>query len=215
MKFLKQKFRQVKARIKQRVAEYRKGRLINKDFSIISDNCWSSFIYQHFNLPYRSPFAGLFLFSPDYLKLLNDLERHLSCELHFIDANDSRYKDELIINKTFGKYPIGVINGIEIHFLHYTSEQEARDKWNKRVKRINFNNLIVKFCDRDLATPELIEQFLALPYKNKIFLTSQNYQHSQALKLKNEDGAYVMREWRNFRKTINPTKLINGFYGLG
>ena len=68
------------------------------------------------------------------------------------------------------KYPIGLINNkIEIHFLHYKTEKEAKSKWNRRVKRINWNNLYIKMDDRDGCTLDIIKRFDQLPFKNKIF----------------------------------------------
>ncbi|HHS93529.1 MAG TPA: DUF1919 domain-containing protein, partial [Campylobacterales bacterium] len=56
---------------------YLKGKIhqlkINKhDFSIISNNCWGTFIYKKYGLPYQSPFVNLFIFADDYLKLLEN-----------------------------------------------------------------------------------------------------------------------------------------------
>lgn len=45
--------------------------LINKDdFTIISNNCWGTFIYKKYALPYKSPFVNLVVFAPDYIELL-------------------------------------------------------------------------------------------------------------------------------------------------
>lgn len=35
-------------------------------------------------------------------------------------------------------------DSIEIFFLHFHSEQEAREKWERRVQRINWNRLLIK-----------------------------------------------------------------------
>ena len=40
--------------------------LQNTNFSIISNNCWGGYVYQEQNLPYQSPFVGLFLYAKDY-----------------------------------------------------------------------------------------------------------------------------------------------------
>lgn len=63
-----------------------KSKLTNKDFTIISNNCWGAFVYQKFNLQYNTPFVGLFLFAPDYIKLLKNFENMINNKLTFIDA---------------------------------------------------------------------------------------------------------------------------------
>ena len=42
--------------------------------TIISNNCWGGFVYQKFNLQYRTPFVGLFIFAPDYIELLENFD---------------------------------------------------------------------------------------------------------------------------------------------
>lgn len=145
-------------------------KLKNKTFSIISDNCWGGQIYQELGIQYNTPFVGLFVYSPDYLKLLENLEYYLNLDLKF--TNESKY----------GKftYPIGMLEDIEIHFLHYSSESDAYEKWTKRKKRINFNNLFVKMNDADLCTDELMYKFDTLEY-NKVFFSSQNNKKLKSL----------------------------------
>ena len=53
-------------------------RLKNKNFTIICDNCWAGKVYQELGLPYQTPFVGLFVFSPDYIKMLKNLKHYLS-----------------------------------------------------------------------------------------------------------------------------------------
>lgn len=50
---------------------------------------------------------------------------------------------------------IGKLDDIEVVFLHYKSEEEAYQKWNRRKKRINYNNLIFKFNDMNLAKKKM------------------------------------------------------------
>ena len=185
--------------------------LKNKNFSIISDNCWGSFTYQYFNLPYNTPFVGLFLFSPDYIKLLKNIKWYLGTDIMFISPFESKYKDELIKNGTFGTYPIGILSDVEIHFLHYESELEAKNKWSRRVQKIDYDNLVVKFCDRDLATKELILEFAALDFKRKVLLLAKNYGTSLEIVLDGEDGPFIENEWVSYLKTIKPIKLFNSF----
>jgi uncharacterized protein (DUF1919 family) len=170
-------------------------------------------VYQYFGLKYSSPFVGLFLFSEDYLKLLKNFDAYINAELLFINPEDTKYKNELINGETYGKYPIGILNisggGVEIHFLHYHTNKEAREKWNRRKARINYDNLIIKYCDRDLATFNEIKEFSELSFKRKIILTARKYPFGCCVKLKNENGEYVNKEWRNFLKTVNLIKLLN------
>jgi uncharacterized protein (DUF1919 family) len=69
MKTIKQKIKTVYQKIENIAVKPIRRQLLNDhSFSIISNNCWGGFVYQYFGLKYSSPFAGLFLFSKDYLK---------------------------------------------------------------------------------------------------------------------------------------------------
>ena len=187
----------------------RRQLLKDKSFSIISNNCWGGFIDQYFGLKYTSPFIGLFLFSQDYLKLLKNLKYYMSIELKFIDAEKSKYKNKFVRFGKPRKYPIGVLEDIEIHFIHYQNEKAAYKKWEYRKYRLNYNDLIVKFCDWDLATAEEIKEFSALKYTKKVVMTAKKYPYKCCMKLKNEDGDYVKNEWSNFKKTVKVIKFMN------
>lgn len=54
----------IKKNMKRILGNINKIGLKNKCFTIISNNCWGGFVYQKFNLQYRTPFVGLFIFAP-------------------------------------------------------------------------------------------------------------------------------------------------------
>ena len=127
------------------LANHRKKHLKSTDFTIISNNCWGGMIYESYNLPKESPTVGMFFIAKDYIEFLSDLKGYVNGKLTFIKPEESRWKDmpQISGDKRFGSYPVGVLsngkNTIEIFFLHYHSEQEAREKWERRVQRINWN----------------------------------------------------------------------------
>lgn len=152
--------------------KYRNQRkaLKNKQFTIISDNCWGGRIYQELGLPYQSPFIGLFIYSPDYVKLLANPKHYLSGEIPLVFVEESRYRSKDGIT-----YPVALLEDIEIHFLHYADEAEARSKWNRRLARMNWDNLYFKMNDNDQATYQLLKDFQDLPYQAKVIFSSKNY----------------------------------------
>ncbi|NER13528.1 DUF1919 domain-containing protein [Leptobacterium flavescens] len=143
--------------------------LEGKEFIIVSDNCWGGKVYQWFKRPYNSPFVGLFIHGPCYIKLLSNFEFYIRQELKFSDTTG--YKGVEV------NYPIGILHDIEIHFKHYSSEEEALMKWNRRVKRMlendNPDDYFFKICDERRATPEIFQEFHSLPFKNKVSFSVQ------------------------------------------
>lgn len=150
----------------------------NKEFSIISSNCFGGHIYQLLNLEYKTPTVGLFFYAPCYINFIKNINFYTQNEIKFITKSKYEEANTFILKNK--KYPIGQIKDIEIHFLHYEDEHEALFKWNKRVKRINYNNIFFTMTDRDLCTENEIRQFNALPHKNKIIFTSKDYRDKYA-----------------------------------
>lgn len=166
--FIKRKFRKLfEGYYSKRDITY----LNNKNFVIISNNCWGGSLYQWYKRPYNSPFVGLFLYGPCYLKLLSNFEYYMSLELKFI--KNSMYPDRL---KT---YPIALLDDVEVHFTHYKTEDEAKAKWHIRTERMlkesDINNYFFKICDRERVTKDLILKFHKLPFKNKLSFSLENY----------------------------------------
>ena len=140
-----------------------------KDFTVISNNCWAGKVYQYLDLPYLSPTAGLYFFAEDYLRFLSDLKYYLSLDLQFISVEESKYS-ELLKKRNQTYVPIGKLDNVEIVFLHYKSESEAKEKWDRRKQRVNYDKLSVKLSNMNLCSEKHMEEFSALPYENKILL---------------------------------------------
>lgn len=68
-------------------------RIKNKNFTIICDNCWSGKVYRELGLPYQTPFVGMFVFSPDYIKMLRNLKHYLSGNIPLKFVKDKLMKD--------------------------------------------------------------------------------------------------------------------------
>ncbi len=158
-----------------------KQRLNNRNFTIVSNNCWGAEAYRELGLQYQTPFVGLAVFAPCYLKLVQDLPTYMGQTLHF--TKESRYRE---VNESWVRnpdkiYPVGILGeDIEIHFIHYNNSIEAYEKWSRRSDRVDWNNsnrLFFKFCDHDYCDSHIIEEFNNLNYKNKIFFTSRNLPH--------------------------------------
>jgi len=64
---------------------------------------------------------------------------------------------------------------IQIHFMHYGSEEEARAKWERRSRRLLDEcrrgvEFFVKFCDCNGCGKAHLEKFAELPIEHKLML---------------------------------------------
>jgi uncharacterized protein (DUF1919 family) len=166
--FVRRKFRRIfKNAINKKDIELLK----DKDFVIIANNCWGGEVYNWFNRSYNSPFVGLFIYGPCYLKLLSSFKEYMNQELKF--KTTSKY-DTGELN-----YPVGILKDVEIHFLHYKTKEDALTKWNRRTKRMlevkNLDNYFFKNCDMYETTENLLQHFHQLPFKNKVSFSYSNF----------------------------------------
>lgn len=175
--------------------------LTNKDFVIITNNCWGGQVYQWYQLPYNTPFVGLFIYGPCYIKLLKNFDFYMAQELKF--TAESKYKDHAKI------YPVGLLDDIEIHFQHYATEDEAREKWERRTVRMlenkNKDNYFFMIADRERANKEILQEFHNLPYKNKISFAACDLENTSS-----EEHIVVFERPKSKKfETPNGKKMFN------
>ena len=189
---------------KEHASAKERKKLRYQSFTIISNNCWGGWVYRFFQLPYLSPTIGLFFLAEDYLKFISDLKGYLNKELLFINPDEANKSEQLkkIVNK-FGKYPIARLGDVDIHFLHYSSEDEARKKWEKRTGRIDYSRVIIKFSTQNLLEDQFAEEFDKFDFPNKLFFTFKRF------KCKNMKQIFFRRD-----KRYNITRNEGRYYPL-
>ena len=178
----------------------------NKNFVIISNNCWGAEVYQWYKRPYNSPFIGLFIYGPCYFKLLSNFDHYMDQKLEFIST--SKYPEP--VTHSAWPYPLAKLDDIEIHFSHFESEAIAKEKWERRTARMleekNMNNYYFKICDRG-KNDEFIEKFHKLPFKNKISyairdIDSLKDKNHIKMNEKDKDGNYVINGKKLYKLTF-------------
>lgn len=198
-------------------AKFRARAVKGTDFTIISNNCWGGLIYQSYDLPKQAPTVGMYFVAEEYVKFVSDLRHYVEdCPLTFINPEESRHRAFYAQDKRFGTYPIGRLGDVEIAFLHYHSEGEARGKWERRCKRIQWQRLIVKMNDQNLCRREHAEAFLALPFEHKLFFTVRpdfaDIPGITFLKSKNRDHCGLFDEPFGSNRNFDLNAYINKLY---
>ena len=149
-------------------------RLKNPAPTIIGNNCVCGAIYRDLGLPYSSPTANVLIPPTDFLRFASDLEYYLKC----VPEEVIMEKGSVIENATF---PAGVLKKGEeqvlIIFMHDKTFEEGKEKWLRRCKRVDMNNLYIVFqLIFSKQKPFLrkrnswYKEFKAIPHQNKRFL---------------------------------------------
>ncbi|SPX43244.1 exopolysaccharide biosynthesis protein [Haemophilus influenzae] len=136
-------------------------KLTNQGMTVISANCMGAFILHDLHQPFNSPFVNLYLSPQDFLRYLQNMDFYRTQPLTFVQTEKS--------------YPVGKLADLDIHFMHYHSEQEANEKWQLRTSRMKLDNLFIMMTDRDGVTEKDIQLFDQLPFKNKVIFTHKPY----------------------------------------
>lgn len=135
-------------------------KLRNKNMSIFCSSCIGGIIYHNLGLKFFSPTINTMMFQTDMYRFILDPKRYLSKEIEFLNNE---------------KIPVGMIDDIKVHFTHYSTNGQAREKWVERSKRINFDNIFVMMSDRDGLTYEQMKRIGELKYRGIVIFTSKEY----------------------------------------
>lgn len=103
--------------------------------SIISNNCWGGLTYHHLRLPFWSPFINMYLEDEDFIQLIYNLREYMQEEPSY-HAQGYNSDEEF-------SFPIFNLGDIRLYMNHYHDADEAKAIWQKRVERINWDNLFV------------------------------------------------------------------------
>ncbi len=172
-------------------------KLKESNISIISNNCWGGIIYQTLGLECKSPFKNLFLYDDDYLRLISNLEKYMELEPQF-----SHYEDE---PHSGIKYPVLQIDDVQIHCNHVKDSKIAIDDWNRRKKKINYDNLFIEMYTSNREAAEIF--ITKLNNNNGICFVPWESDHQHLMTLELAPGQ------KEFWQAVNVNASLNT-YGL-
>lgn len=129
--------------------------------TIFSMHCWGGLTYHSLGLEFASPFINLRLNENDFLRFLRRPRWYMEQSLELLRTG---HDENLNI-----EFPVCRCGDIELYFNHYTSFESAVSKWEKRKKRINWNNIMAVMYTEHM---EIAEEFDKLDYEKKICFTN-------------------------------------------
>lgn len=123
--------------------------LYRSKVSIITNNCLGGILYRTLGMECRSPFKNLWVYPQELCEHFHILKKWIAEEPSFVRWNEDIHSHDI--------YPVGQIDGMEIHFNHDTNWKDAIDKWKKGVRKINYDNLFLAiYAERK----EIVDTFL-------------------------------------------------------
>lgn len=157
-KYIKRIPQRIKGRVQRQKSNKKiasmRSRVTDKPVSIISQNCIGGVIYHDMGKRFLSPTINLFLTCPDFVKFVLNLEYYMSLKLQM------NWEEE---------YPVGKLEDIKIYFMHYQTCTEAKEAWDRRKARIDWDNILVLSTDMEEFTDNVFESWQKIQYPKVLF----------------------------------------------
>lgn len=164
----------------------------DKNFTIFCNNCLGGVFMHDAGKRFNSPTVNLAFDGEEFIKFLENPDKYLGGQFKFKQCPQV-------------DYPVADLEDIEIRFVHYKSEAECVEAWERRTKRIDWNNLFVIATDNDgMGRKDLLERFDKLPYDNKIMFTAQELPYKWAVcvpAFRGRKQVRIMTQFADFKGT--------------
>nr|WP_237392025.1 DUF1919 domain-containing protein [Paenibacillus dendrobii] len=164
-------------------------KLRNRNFSIVSDDCWGGFVYKQLGLPYNTPFMWMYFRNKDYLKLISDLQFYLNSKLEFIDIPSFNH-------------PVGLLQDIHIYFNHYRNKEEAEGKWKKRLQKFNWDNVYFKMSTTNEEDANEFNRILSYTEK-KVSFSFEEYDYPTNIPMLGWNSEQVRNRYAGFYQYLH------------
>ena len=186
----------------------------NQDFTLIARDCIGGILYHQLGLRFLSPTINLFFVPKDFNRFCLHLEDYISSELVKLADSGADYPVGLLTPKKSSLKPV------RVDFMHYESFEDAKNKWDERKTRINWDNIFVvsSFCypvEVATLTPKLIEDWNKIKYK-KIVLVDKKYGFNDEFIIKKpeecKEYAWLLfqpNEKESWKRTFNEFDFIS------
>lgn len=167
-------------------------RLRNSECSIIANTCIGGIMSHELGERFCSPTVNCGIRVPSEFNIFAaNLRHYLSLPIDFVTSQ--------------WDYPVGVLHGkygdVTVYFTHYHSEEEAKDKWEDRAKRVNYDNLYI-LVDGDNCPEEDVYDFDKIPIKNKVLIAMREYPDLKSI--------FAIKNPRYRQGNLLKKELLNG-----
>lgn len=162
-----------------------------RNISIISNTCWGGVAYKHLGLECLSPFKNLFIKDFDYIKLLSDFRYYMELPLEF-----DHY--EVGVGGSV-PYPVMRLGNVYVHCNHETEYETAIEKWERRKKKLNYNELYVEMYTKKVEVAECFSELEG--FKNKLCFVPFDTELEYCMKL--DSGKNLTEFWSTVINSVN------------
>jgi len=158
--------------------------------SIISHHCFAGFLYNSLGIQFQSPFINLFLNKSDIGKVYTNLRYYLEQQPIYVR---DEYEPNLRRN-----YPVLKLDDVLLFCNHYIDADEAISAWNRRVDRVDYDNLLFEMVIEDDEDIRVFEQLQG----NRVGFSSIDYRNERVIWLPYKND-YYRNEFQCLSQMVN------------
>lgn len=141
---------------------FMRSKLKANNFIIISSNCVGGVLLHDIGKEFSSPTINLVI--PQFVTFCENLDKYLE-------------KQPVAVKSCSYSYPVFKIDEIEIRAVHYRTEDEFLDAWNRRKERYftmrdQGAEIVVLATDTQLQEENAFERFRDLPFRKVAFVAN-------------------------------------------
>ncbi len=152
---------------------WRRRRLKNHGFTILSNRCIGGVMTHNVGERFRSPTVNLIIPDEAFMEFCRHVSEYADCPMEQPDEAERRRCPSV-------KCPIGILRGAEkslpdipVFFVHFQSFEQAKEKWETRFLRVNYDDLYIMMDCKLYATDQLLDSFHQLPFEHKVIFSSR------------------------------------------
>lgn len=165
------------------------------DLSIICNNCVGGILYNTLGLECKSPCKNLAIPDNSFLEIIQNLEYYMECELEFV-----RWQIDPHSKKQF---PVMSLAGNEILCNHDIDIDKAKEKWNRRKQKINYDNILyMMYSESDTICKGFLEK---TNHQRRVLFVPANSEIEDA------DDVYKLKLFagqKEFYETVNSSASL-------
>ncbi len=153
---------------------WRRRRLKNHRFTILSNRCIGGVMTHNVGERFRSPTVNLIIPDEAFLAFCRHVRAYADCPLEQASEAERRQFPPM-------RCPVGILRGgekslpdIPVFFLHFQSFEQAKEKWEARYRRVNYEDLFIMMDCKLNASDTLLDAFHQLPFEHKIIFSDRD-----------------------------------------
>lgn len=140
--------------------------------TIISNNCTGGAVLHELAMEFKTPTINLQILPEQFREFCANLSYYMKQDL--IECHTFTPYEEAMLRKMFGgvpDMPFGLLEDIIVCFQHYETFDEAKEKWDERKARIDYDHIGYIFHARGPEYAKEADDFIREELPNSLVIT--------------------------------------------